>query len=204
MRRTVVVAIATMLMLALAVPAMAGGNKRHNQEAEGFETFFLNPTCSSVLLPPNDFPECEAANGFVSVTVSNPGSRTGTFEGTQHYEGTLMVNEETLDFAGDGILTFTGTVPSCTGDKVGTVVFYGEAAGNFATGLSLNLQETVKQGGTLPVSASLELVALDDIAPGQGHNKITGVYSCNKGHHGRDGGNDHGRGHGNGHGHGRR
>ena len=194
MRRTVVVAIATMLMLALAVPAMAGGSKRHNQEAEGIETYLLSPTCSSVLIP-SELPDCELANGIESVTVSNPGSRTGTFEGTQNFEGTIKVNvdgssADFLDFVYDGILTFTGTVPSCTGDKVGKVVFYNEGAGNFATGLAQNHQETVKQGGTLPVSASLDLVALPDLVTGQGQNGITGVYSCNKGHHG--------------HGHGRR
>ena len=184
MRRIVVVAIATMLMLALAVPAMAGGNKRHNQEAGGHEQYLLNPTCSSALIGNPGLPACELSDGFEMITLSNPGSRTGTFEGTQHFEGTMKVNVETLDFVGDGFLTFTGTVPSCTGDKVGKVVFYNEVAGNFLTGLSVNHQETVKQGRTLPVSASLDLVAMPDEG-GLGQNDITGVYSCNKGHHGR-------------------
>lgn len=205
MRRTVVLAIATMLILALAAPAMAGGNKRHNQEAEGFEQYFLTPTCSSAVVPIPGLPACELSDGIETLTISNPGSRTGTFEGTQHFEGTLKLNVETLDFVGDGYLTFTGTVPSCTGDKVGKVVFYNEIVGNFVTGLSVNHQETVKQRRTLPVSASLDLVAMPDIEPGvQGENEITGVYSCNKGHHGGNNGNGHGNGHGHGHGHGRR
>lgn len=196
MRRTFVLAIATMLILALAAPAMAGGNKRHNQEAEGLEEYFLNPTCSSVLIPNPELPACELSDGFETITLSNPGSRTGTFEGTQHFEGRMSVNVETLDFVGDGYLTFTGTVPSCTGDKVGKLVFYNEVAGNFVTGLSVNHQETVKQRRTLPVSASIDLVALPDIGPGQGQNEITGVYSCNKGHHGGNNGHHDGhRGH---------
>lgn len=176
------------LALAIAAPASAEGRDRHHREATGIELYTLTPTCSSFLIP-TDGPDCEIdENGIMSVPVENPGSRTGTFEGTQLFEGTIEVDTATLDFEYTGVLTFWGTVPSCSGDREGKVVFHNEGSGNFISGLALNHQETVRTGGTLPVSASLDLIAKDNAPNGDGLNDITGVYSCNKGHHGGYGG----------------
>ena len=74
------------------------------------------------------------------------------------------------DFVFTGILTFEGTVEGC---GEGTVVFFNEGAGNFATGLSRNHQVTLPGKSTLKVHANLNLVGT-----GEGTNDIFGTYHC--------------------------
>ncbi len=138
------------------------------------------------------------------LTVSNPGSRTGAFVGTQLFESTIKVDtsDPLLPFVYSGTITFTGTVPACYGEEEGTVIFHNEGTGDFVNGVATNHQTTVHKAGTLRVSADLDLFALTPGGPGiEGTNEITGEFSCNNrnrdlGHHGNRGSHHgHGRGH---------
>lgn len=152
-------------MLAMAAPASAG----KPMPVEGTETYFLTPTCDPGPPITPGPATCRTADGNIFLTVSNPGFRTGTFEGTQHFEGDITIFKN-LDFVYTGTLTFEGTVDGC---GEGTVVFFNEGAGNLLTGLSRNHQVTLSGKGTLKVHANLNLVA-----SGPNTNDIFGTYHC--------------------------
>lgn len=164
MRRITVLTIAMAMMLALASPASAG----RPMEATGVETFQLTPTCSSILGEIPGAPDCRTGNGNTFLTLLNPGTKSGTFEGSQLYEGHVTIFKNG-DFTLRGFVTFTGTVEGC-GD--GTVVFWNEGSGNLATGLTRNHQVATGRG-TLNVHANLHLFAV-----GPDSNEITGSYHC--------------------------
>lgn len=164
MRRIVVLTIAMAMMFALSSPAIARGP----MEASGVETFQLTPTCSSVLGEIPGAPDCRTGNGNTFLTLLNPGAKSGTFEGTQLYEGHVTIFKNG-DFTLRGFVTFTGTVEGC---GEGTVVFWNEGSGNVATGLTRNHQ-VATGGGTLNVHANLHLTAI-----GEGVNSIEGSYHC--------------------------
>ena len=163
-------ALALATLLAPAAPVWAGGP----MPVYGTEAFTIVPTCDPgpPLNPGPSFePACKSAGGNVFITVLNPAVKTGTFEGTQLFEGTITVKPN-LDFVFHGFVTFTGTVEGC---GEGTVVFIGEGGGNFATGLTSSRQHATGQG-TLGVRATIDLVSADD--PSTPVSEITGSYSC--------------------------
>ena len=168
MKRILISAIAFAALLAMTTPVSAG----KPVGAYGSETFFLTPTCDPgpLLNPGPAFePACRTADGNVTITVSNPGSREGTFTGEQLFEGTITVFKN-LDFQFRGTLTFTGTVEGC---GEGTVVWFNEGSGNFATGLSRNVQHSLPNKGTLGVRSQLTLTGT-----GPNTNSISGTVSC--------------------------
>lgn len=168
MRRLLVLAIAMGMLIAMSAPASAA----KPEEAYGTETFVLTPGCNTpVFGPPQPgLPDCRTADGNVFFTLLNPGTKTGTFTGTQFFEGHGVLFKN-LDFVYNGIITFEGTVEGC---GTGTVVFYNEGKGNLATGLSRNVQHVLPGKSTVKVQAKLELV--DD---GNGFsNTIFGSYHC--------------------------
>lgn len=167
MRRFLVWMIAVAALVALAAPASAS----RPMEVTGSETFFLTPTCDPgpPLNPGPAFePACRTADGNVFITVLNPAVKTGTFEGTQLFDGTITVFKNG-DFVFHGFVTFTGTVEGC---GEGTVVFVGEGSGNLVDGLTRSRQHATGQG-TLGVRANLDL-----ITTGPNTSAITGTYSC--------------------------
>ena len=166
MRRILVLTVAFAAFVALAVPASAS----KPMEVHGTEAFSLVPTCDPT---GSTEPACRTANGNVFITVLNPAVKTGTFEGTQLFDGTITLFSNG-DFVFHGTVTFTGTVEGC-GDEPGTVVFKGEGGGNFATGLTRSRQHATGQG-TLGVRANIDLISADD--PSTSVSEITGTYSC--------------------------
>jgi len=169
MRRTLVLLVGMAFLVVSAAPAAAAGKP---MPVTGSETFFLTPTCDPgppINLGPSFSPACKQAGPNTTITVSNPGSRTGTFEGDQHFEGTITVFSN-LDFVFRGTLTFTGSVEGC---GEGTVVFFNEGYGNFATGLERNVQHIVPGKGTLSVKGKLQLVGTS-----MNTNDIFGTYHC--------------------------
>ena len=152
-------------MLALAAPVSAG----KPMEASGTETFVLTPTCNpGAAFGGVDPANCRTAGPNVFLGLANPGAREGTFEGTQFFDGKVNAKANG-DFTFRGVLTFEGTVEGC---GEGTVMFWNEGAGNFATGLTRNVQHTIA-GGTLKVHANLVLTAT-----GPDTNSIAGTYHC--------------------------
>ena len=145
-----------------AVPASAA----KPQEVTGSETFFISPTCDPAS-------SCKTADGNLFLTVLNPAVKTGTFEGTQLFDGTIIVFKSG-DFVFQGTVVFTGTVEGC---GEGTVVFQGEGRGNFATGLASSRQHATGQG-TLGVRANLDLINTVDNVDGSSTSELTGTYSC--------------------------
>lgn len=145
-----------------AAPASAASP----QEVTGSETFFISPTCDPAS-------SCKTAGGNLFLTVMNPAVKTGTFEGTQLFDGTIIVFKSG-DFVFRGTVVFTGTVDGC---GEGTVVFKGEGRGNLATGLASSRQHATGQG-TLGVRANLDLINTVDNADGSSTSELTGTYSC--------------------------
>lgn len=154
--------VAVAALVASASPAAAA----KPMQVEGFETFVLTPTCDP---SGSTEPACRTADGNVFITLLNPAVKTGTFTGTQLFEGTITLKPNG-DFVFHGFVTFTGTVEGC---GTGTVVFIGEGSGNFATGLTRSRQHATGQG-TLGVRANLDLIDTD--VPFT--SEVTGTYSC--------------------------
>lgn len=159
MRRLLVLAIVAASMFATAAPATAA----KPQQVTGTEMFVLTPTCDPAV-------SCRTADGNVFITLLNPAVKTGTFTGTQMFDGTVTAFKNG-DFVFHGIVTFEGTVEGC---GEGTVVFFGAGAGNFETGLSRSTQRTLARPGTLGVHANLTLT--DTAVPGT--SDVTGTYHC--------------------------
>ncbi len=136
------------------------------QQVTGSETFSIMPTCG-------EEPACKTAGGNLFLTVLNPAVKTGTFEGTQLFDGTITVFKSG-DFVFRGTVVFTGTVDGC---GEGTVVFKGEGRGNFATGLASSRQHATGQG-TLGVRANIDLINTVDNGDGSNTSELTGTYSC--------------------------
>lgn len=164
MRRILAGTMAVAALFALAAPASAS----KPMQVHGTEEFTIVPTCDPT---GSTEPACRTADGNVFITVLNPAVKTGTFEGTQLFEGTITVKPNG-NFVFHGFVTFTGTVEGC---GEGTVVFIGEGAGNFATGLTRSRQHATGQG-TLGVHANIDLISADD--PNTPVSEITGTYSC--------------------------
>ena len=166
MKKTTLVVTVLLLIMALATAASAA----KPQSVHGSETFTLSPTCNpGAAFGGADPADCKTAGPNVFIGLANPGSREGTFEGKQFFDGKLNVKANG-DFTFTGILTFEGTVEGC---GTGTVVFFNEGAGNFATGLTRNHQVTLSGKGTLKVHANLNLVPT-----GANTNDIFGTYHC--------------------------
>lgn len=166
MRRTLVLIFAAVFVFALAAPVSAA----KPMPVTGTETFVLSPTCNPG--PAFGFPPpttCRTAGPNVFMGLANPGSRTGTFTGTQFFDGKVNLKANG-DFTYRGILTFEGTVAGC---GEGTVVFFNQGAGNLATGLTSNHQVTLAGRGTLGVHANLNLEP-----SGPDTNDIFGTYHC--------------------------
>jgi hypothetical protein len=112
--------------------------------AAGVETFVPNFTLE------------RGADGNVFLSALNPGAKTGTFTGTQLFEGTLaLFRDGSFNF--EGTITFTGDVADC---GTGTVVLRVEGAGfllpDGTAVFTRNHQHTLFGQGTLPVHASLD------------------------------------------------
>lgn len=166
MKKTTLVVTVLLLVMALA-PAAAAAKP---EPVHGTETFTLTPTCNpGAAFGGFDPADCRTAGPSVFLGLANPGFRDGTFEGTQFFDGRVNAKANG-DFTFRGILTFEGTVEGC---GTGTVVFFNEGAGNFATGLTRNHQITLSGRGTLGVHANLNLVP-----SGENTNDIYGTYHC--------------------------
>lgn len=84
MRRVLVAAVAVVAVGVLAASASAG----KKMEASGTQAYQLVFTCDPT---GSTEPACRTADGNVFVTVANTGERTGTFEGSHLFIGTVTV-----------------------------------------------------------------------------------------------------------------
>ncbi len=139
--------------------------------ATGDETISFIPTCDAgPPLGPGPV-TCERVGTDHLVTVANPITKTGTFEGTMLLEATIVLSD-TGDYQMSGEALFEGTVAGC---GTGTVAFMIENEGNIAQGLTLNSQQTATDGdtGTLGVQATLDYVTAGPV-----NTLSSGTYSC--------------------------
>jgi hypothetical protein len=148
--------VAGVAVFALSAPASASSPL----PATGVETFVSIFTFE------------KAADGNVFLSQQNPGTKTGTFTGTQLFEGTLVLFKDgSFNFA--QIITFTGTVAGC---GTGTVVFRVEGTGlvlpDGSAMITRDHQHTLFGQGTLPVHASLDSVGVGTTLT------YTGEYHC--------------------------
>jgi hypothetical protein len=148
--------VAGVAVFVLVAPASASSPL----PAAGVETYVPNFTSERV------------ADGNVFLTALNPGTKTGTFTGTQVADFTLVLFKDgTFNF--EGIVTFTGTVEGCGS---GTVVFRSEGKGfvlpDGSAMITRDHQQTLFGQGTLPVHASLDEVGAGTTLP------YTGEYHC--------------------------
>jgi hypothetical protein len=148
--------VAGVAVFALAAPAAASSPLA----AAGVETFSPNFTFE------------RAADGNVFVTALNPGTKTGTFSGSQVGDFRLWIFKDG-GFNFEGIITFTGTVAGC---GTGIVVFRVEGTGfllpDGTAVITRDHQHTLFSEGTLPVHASLDSVGVGTTLT------YTGEYHC--------------------------
>lgn len=173
MRRILVLGIAMAMMLALAAPAVA---KVKTRQAEGSTMFTLNPTCD-----PASTCAFDPETGILTITLLNPGMKTGTFKGTQLLTADFLLNAFTNEFTYSGTVVFNGRVKAC---GVGTVVF--DVVGNGfleedgTANFVVNDQTIIPAGTTLPIEGILrEPGALPtDPETGVGFGSYEGEYTC--------------------------
>ena len=136
--------VAGVAVLALVAPATASSPL----PASGTETF----------VPTLTFEKIADGNEFIG--LQNPGARTGTFTGTQLFEGIFLIHKDG-SFNFEGNITFTGTVAGC---GTGTVVFRSEGGGfllpDGTTNFTRNHNTTLDEQGTLPVNATLDSLGI--------------------------------------------
>jgi len=103
MKRLVLIALVASVLVAIpAAGASAQGAKP--MEAHGTETFELNLTCNpGSAFGGVDPAGCRTAGPNVFLGLANPGSRTGTFNGVQFFDG--KVNTKA-----NGDFTFRGVM----------------------------------------------------------------------------------------------
>jgi hypothetical protein len=148
--------VAGVAVFAFAAPASSSSPV----PAAGVETYVPNFTSERF------------ADGNVILTALNPGTKTGTFTGSQVADFTLVTFKDgTFNF--EGIITFTGTVADC---GTGTVVLRSEGAGfvlpDGSAVITRDHQHTLFGQGTLPVHASLDEAGAGTTLP------YTGEYQC--------------------------
>ena len=163
-------------MLALAVPASA---KVKERAAEGSTTFTLSPTCD-----PASTCAFDAGTGVLTITLLNPGTKTGTFKGTQLLTADFKLNVFTNDFTYSGTVVFNGRVKACgvgtvVLDVVGSGFLQEDGTANFV----VNDQTIIPAGTTLPIEGILrEPGALPtDPVTGVGFGSYEGEYTCDHG-----------------------
>lgn len=156
MRRVILL----VLVIGSALPLAATASAASPLPASGVETFV--PT----------FTGERGADGNTFLTAVNPGTKTGTFAGTQVADFTLVLFKDG-SFNFEGLVTFTGTVAGC---GTGTVVFRAEGKGFLLPDgnavITQDHQHTLSGQGTLPVHASLDVLGVGTTL------SYTGEYRC--------------------------
>ncbi len=156
---------------ALDVAVTTTRTETERYEATGNETISFEPTCD----PGPPFGPgpvtCERVGTDTYITVANPITKTGTFDGTMLLEATIILSDSG-DYRMSGDAVFEGTVAGC---GTGTVKLLIENEGNIAEGLTLNRQHTPSDGdtGTLDVRSELDYVANGPVS-----TLSSGTYSC--------------------------
>lgn len=163
------------MTMGLASPASADAKVR---TAEGGGFFTLNPTCAPFGDPACDFnPE----TGVLNITLSNPGTTTGTFKGTQLLTADFLLNTADNSFEMYGTIVWNGRVKAC---GVGTIVYDVVASGfldETATANFLVNRQTINPTGTtLPIEGFLDLPGASPTDPDtmMGAIDYTGEYLC--------------------------
>jgi hypothetical protein len=155
-RKSFIFVAALVAVLALVAPAAASSPLA----ATGVETYVPNFTFE------------KAADGNLFFTALNPGTKTGTFSGSQVADLRFWIFKDGA-FKFEGIITFTGTVAGC---GTGTVVFHAEGTGFLLPDetpvITRDHQHTLFGQGTLPVHASLDLLGVGTTLT------YTGEYHC--------------------------
>lgn len=170
-----IVVLALGMAIGLVVPASGAAKVR---TAEGGGVFTLNATCVAFGDPPCAFDE---ETGDLTITLSNPGTTTGTFKGTQLLTADFVLNVFTQTFEMDGTIVWNGRVKAC---GVGTIVYDVVASGfldEFGTAnFEVNLQTINPIGTTLPISGFLSLPGPAPTDPDtmMGAIDYTGEYIC--------------------------
>lgn len=177
MRRLLIAVLSFVLVLVLAPPSSA---KVKERAAEGTTSFMLMPTCD-----PNPGGNCpfDPETGILELGLANPGSKVGTFKGTQLFEGTLFIDVFTGSFTMTGSVVFEGRVKAC---GYGTVEFDVVGSGVLTPGVGsgafFETNEQTIVGGTLPIEGVVrELGAGTGNEDGSaGTLPYTGEYTCDQ------------------------
>lgn len=179
MRRLLILCLAVATMLALAAPASAATKVR---QAEGTTTFTVVATCNSGGAGDVEGqPDCAFDGETLEITITNPGTKRGSFNGAQVFDGVVNLNVVDLSFTISGTVVFDGRVRGCGS---GTVVFEASGAGSIdpATGLAtFDSNEQVIVGGTLPIRGHVSEVGTES-PNGDGTSSLdyTGAYVCKR------------------------
>jgi hypothetical protein len=165
-------------LMAAMTPGVAVGQ---TESAEGTTTFTTNVTCEVGQGSPLSLPACEVdeATGVGTLTLLNPASRTGTFEGVEIFDGEVALNLATGEFSHSGLVLFSGTVEGC---GAGTVFFDTSGEGTHdADGVATFTSKlyTVVPGGTLPIEGTLDESGTEVMnGDGTATQGYIGTYTC--------------------------
>jgi hypothetical protein len=142
----------------------------------GIHNFEFTPQCNlKNLIPDPDLAACETSGDLEYLPVLIPGTRTGTFDGTDFVAATIVVSPDgKYQFAGPG--KFEGTVEGC---GEGTVVYTMYGFGQFGTTVDYN--EVVYM---FPTESSMSAVAVSVAAEqtysGPSGRQVSGTYRCDE------------------------
>ncbi len=170
MRRFILLATAMAILLALAGPASA---KVKTRDAEGVTEFTLVASCEP-------FVDCVIEDGFLFASLQNPGTKTGTFKGTQLYTVDFVLNLADFSFTVEGSVVFTGTVKAC---GHGTVIFDVIGSGFLEADGTANfvVQDQTVSGGTLPLQGTISETGTGTTnSDGTGSIDYVGSYTCDQ------------------------
>ncbi len=172
----------TSLVAGGLMAAMLPGAAMAQMEGGGDLLFSGNTTCEFGQGSPQELPPCEADDsGVVTLTFTNPQDRSGSFDGFQFLEGSVVLDTTTGTFEATGYSYFAGAVEGCGS---GTIYFDWEAVGALnAHGVpefEVN-QYASTPGGTLPVTATV-VETPTEVPNGDGSSttSYTAEYSCDE------------------------
>jgi len=157
------------MLLALAAPTSAKVKEREAKGTTAFTLVINNPEVDLDADPP-----------IFTAQLDNPGTKTGTFKGTQLYSVDYVQNLVDNTFTVEGTVVFFGRVKAC---GYGLVIFdvsgHGVILDDGAGAADFFVQDQTVSGGTLPLEGWISETGTGvSTGDATGTIEYEGSYSC--------------------------